>query len=261
MDTGGQAVRTALRRIFYFICLSATIFISGVLPLAAQQGHAGAEAAQQHPVDVAVLVLPAGENSARVGIAYRTRVPHADVYRDMQRLQLSGWTVSGKISITDSSLHAKDVARFPTTTGAELTISGQPLLTPNGPALFGFLQALQRWTYVEVIFALPRDPSAPALHLDNGSVAIDQVAEEGMYRYEAKIVAHSGSLGQWRQPASALPHRSVVPAPAAGARPGAFPWPLLLIVGGSGLVVCGVLWLLVRHLTGSDRSSKRKAPG
>jgi hypothetical protein len=205
-------------------------------------------------VDVGVLVLPVTPAESRIAIAYRTRVDHNRVRREVARLaQAFGGQIRGELRIRDESLRPNELRDYPVTTGAEFTLTGVSQVQDNAPVLLPYLVGFQSWNRIEVIFALPDlQPYRGVQPFDSEALSVQLVKEEGAYRYLAEIRRHEGALPVLPT-SSALPEAisspvasAEVPRPAA--RPESSPLPQMLVLTGSGLLVgAGLYFLYLRR--------------
>ncbi len=218
------------------------------------------------PTDVILFVRPLSSDSARIGLAYRKLVPHAQVQREISKLlTITGWKLAANAQIEDSAVHSDDPKRFPPTTGALFTLENAPQLHDNAPVLRPYLQAFHAWNRVEILLDIPDiQPYNGLLELNDKSLDIKMVKSDGIYSYLATIREHQGELpslvqkpstvGAQDSHAIAFGHpfaQSSTDSPAGvRAEGGSLFWPYLFIATGTLLTGGVAVYLLTkRHAT------------
>ncbi len=198
--------------------------------------HVRADPASE-TMDVIVLVNPVAERVARIGVIYRTKVDHRRVSAEIDRLANTiGAHVEAGRSIVDEAGATRLLPRAASTTGATFTLSGAQQVQNGAPKLDSYLTAFQGWDNVEVIFAIDDlQPYRGPVDVHSGDVSVQLIKEPGAYRYEARIMKHTGAL-----PALASLAEAPLPITATSARTrpnNAGPvWPYILIIAGAGLL-------------------------
>jgi hypothetical protein len=220
----------------------------------------------QTPADVIVLVLPGSQDTARVGVAYRQRVPHARVTREIGRLaEKTGWRLGNDLVIRDESVHANNIVKFPVTTGAMFTLTQAPQVTGGIPALMPYLRAFQAWNTVEVMFGLPDlKPYRGIAKFDSTEFSARLIKNPNVYRYEVAIREHGKALPE--PPAvepKTVPDAASSSSGAMAARTGAPAspsLPLMLILAGAGLIGGGGIYLLLSRRSPASPSARTLRP-
>jgi hypothetical protein len=215
--------------------------------------------------DVVLFVRPDGPASARIGLAYRKRIPHQEVRNEINKLlAVSGWKLSGDPAITDGTVHADNPKGFPPTTAAMFGVTDAPQFHDNAPVLAHYLQAFQAWNRVEVLFVTPNlQPYNGVTNFHTPSLDVAMAKSDGVYSYVATIREHSKSLPPLIRDASepqadvsgrtnSKPTGAHDPIDSAGSVPPVSPsrfWPSLFILVGS-LLTGGVAlqWLARRRV-------------
>ncbi len=263
-----QVIRSCVPRSVYISLARFLPLICSTCALALVLG--GANAQQVAPkttaatkTDVVLFVRPDGPTSARIGLAYRKRIPHQQVRNEIQKLlAVSGWKLSGDLAITDGTVHADNPKGFPPTTAALFGVIDAPQFHDNAPVLAYYLQAFQAWNRVEVLFVTPDlQPYNGVTHFHTPSLDVAMAKSDGVYSYVATIREHSKSLPPLIRDVSEPPAKASGWANSTqrGARdpidsvgsvrpvsPSRF-WPSLFIIVG-GLLTGGVaLQWLARH--------------
>jgi hypothetical protein len=204
------------------------------------------------PTDVVVLIVPIDATTARVAVAYHRKLPHDAVRKELARLEAAGaGRIANDVVMTDQSVHADDVKKYPVTTAAMFTLRNTTPVANNAPVLAPYLRAFQAWNHIEVMFALPElIPYRGVEKFDSDALTVQLQRGQGVYRYEATIRDHSGEL----------PALTVAPAKGAGETAGTTEaeskeasgnsaWSGLLILSGVGLIVCVSAYILVARRT------------
>ena len=213
--------------------------------------------------DVILFVLPNGPTSARIGLAYRKRIPHAQVRREIKRLiAAAGWKLSRDLSITDKTVRPDVPSRFPPTTSATFGVADAPQFQDNAPVLLPYLQAFQAWNRIEVLFKAPDlEPYNGVTNFHTPSLDVTLVKTEGVYGYLATVREHSKSLPPLLRNVPDAPREhadNAVVSPAAapnapdvvgeaGANNPALFRPALLLFAGSLLTGGVALYLLAKR--------------
>lgn len=257
-----SSVATALHRIRRF-CLTIGLYsllfcyFSHTVSLAQSGTESSAAASGSESLvkaDVAVLVIPVGEQSARIGLAYSAKVSHRRVRKEVSALaQVSGGQVSGLL-ISDDSVHEDDTKRYPITTGALFTLSNSAIVKDNAPNLFPYLQAFQGWTNVEILFNLPElTPYLGVRNARNEAYTVQLGRSPGVYRYMCEIRQHDGNLPPLRVDPNTTPDgtRSMQETGTSAAKervPSPQNWSRLFIIAGLALCACaGISFLFFRR--------------
>jgi hypothetical protein len=215
--------------------------------------HAAASLMDQ-PADVVIFVKPLSDETASIGVAYSTRIPHDHVKDDLRRLlSQTNWAYRGDLMINDASVHPERLKEFPVTTGAQLTVTHAAQVRKGVPALLPYLQAFQAFSHVEVNFALPDlVPYNGVDHFDSKALKVELHKDQGVYRYETEILDHQNPLPELVKTADATTAPSDVrEAMAHASTPRSGRTGGVLIVLGSIIVVgcIGIFALLSRRDT------------
>lgn len=222
----------------------------------------------QATMDVIALVWPVTQDSARVAIAYKHKVPQQIVNRDTSRLAAVMHGVIGDLQINDESAHPDRLKEFPVNTAAQFTISGCNQIKQSSPDLHPYLVAFQAWTHLEVVFAVPTIHGySGVVNFESPALAVALIKEPDEYRYDVEIREHKKdlpSLPQNQLPAdaptsastSALPE-SV--SPAAQSKPSG----ISIAVLGTGMCAAIVIvflgfyvFRLQRHSIQAERTGR-----
>ncbi|SRR5579884_380691 len=235
------------RRVWCGLCLWAALLGGLGMRPAGASPPAASQAERLTPVDVGVLVNPIAADSARVGIAFHQRVPHAQVQAALARLaQTPGWTLS-QIQIVDDRIN-----RDPLTTTAAFVVQNAPQTLGSAPNLWPYLRAFQRWNRVEVLFlGMDFRPYTGIEQWDHPALSVRLLQQgQGIYRYQADIRDHQRALpalpvaAATTNDAVAGPEGTPAETARAGKRAdlGAY-WSAVLVLAGLGLL-CGAAALL-----------------
>jgi hypothetical protein len=207
--------------------------------------------------DVTIFVIPTSGDTARVALAFRTRVPHDRVRKEIAGLATNGWGVASDLGIEDYSIRPGDTAHAPVTTGAHFSLIKAPQVQNSAPVLLPYLQAFHDYGRVAVIFSLSElRPYNGVENFESEPLVVRRVPEENAYHYEAVIRDHNRRLPEL--PAGGLvgaaPNASTQEAPIPGAGPprqSSVSLPLMLT-----LLVVGVLGGLAAYAWLIKRSSR-----
>ena len=210
--------------------------------------------------DVVLFIGSGGPTTARIGLAYRKLLPHAQVRQEIKSLlAASGWKLNGDLSITDKTVHPEDPVRFPPVTGALFSLADAPQLHDNAPVLSPYLKAFQAWDHLEILFAASDiQPYNGITNFHASELDVTLAKSDGLYRYIVTIREHHKELPvlipDEREPSVASSGR-VAPTivspqePIAGtlhSGPSLF-WPYLFIVAGGLMIFAVGLYLLAKR--------------
>lgn len=167
--------------------------------------------------DVVVLVRPGLTSSAVVAVAYARRVAHRRVRAEIGNLAAAGgWRLDRAPLVQDDTIRHDRIDRFPLTTAALFTLRGASMARSQVPQLRPFLSAFQAWNRVEVMFDVNGCPAPQAVaDYDSAQLSVRLVKDQGVYRYQAEIRDHRGSLPgleTTRNPAATSTDRAGSPA-------------------------------------------------
>lgn len=146
------------------------------------------------PPEISIMVSPTSPDSARVAIAFRKRVDHQRVQKEIGSLASNGWKVS-KVRLEDRSLSPGDEESFPPTTGATFTLDAAPQVVNNAPVLKPYLLAFRNWERLAFLFIIPTlNPYNGVEGYTDQTMSIYRVPMEGAYQYEAVIDSKAKKL-------------------------------------------------------------------
>lgn len=216
------------------------------------------------PVEVAALVVPQADGSARIALAYNRQVSHKRVRDEVQRLVLAGgWRLGNDLIVADDSVHGDNKTKYPITTGAMFTLLNAPQVNNGAPALLPYLQALQAWEHIEVLFNLPDiTPYTGVENFESDPLTVRLLRGQGVYRYAADIRQHSGML-----PALVTERKGAIGkgmeesgATSAKTTPSSPNWPLLLMGTGAALTGCALAYLFFARRSLRSSSARTLRP-
>ena len=196
--------------------------------------------------DVTIFVIPTSGDTARVALAYSSRVPHTKVRQEIQKLRSNGWGIGNDISVTDGSMGPNGRV----TTSGHFSLFKAPQIVNSAPELLPYLQAFQDRGHVTVVFQ--QSELRPYNGIDNfetHALVVRRMPADNAYQYEALIQDHKGKLPPLVPAASthsAAPQNTgAAQASAAGGMP---LLPLMLILSGIGIVggLCVYNWIARR---------------
>ena len=164
------------------------------------------------PTDVVLFIRPDSPTTARIGLAFRKRLPHAQVRREIKKLiAASGWTLIGDLSITDKTVQPRDAIHFPPVTGAMFAVAQAPQFLDNAPVLSPYLQAFQEWSHLEILLvASDIQPYNGVSNFHSSALDVTLDKSEGIYRYLVTIREHAKDLPPL------IPDAAVAVDPAGG---------------------------------------------
>ena len=200
--------------------------------------------------DVTIFVIPTSGDTARVSFAFSSRVPHAQVRKEITKLGAKGWGLGAGVSVEDSAIAG--AARV--TTSGHFTLFKAPQVVNSAPAVLPYLQAFQDRGHVTVVFLMSElSPYNGVDDFQTPALIVRRMPAANIYQYEALIQDHTGSLPQL----TAANSTHSAPAKRTGPIPGAVSagvplLPLMLGLCAIGLIggMCVYNWLARR----ADRS-------
>ncbi len=206
--------------------------------------------------DVTIFVIPTSGDTARVALAFSSRVPHSKVRQEIQNLRKNGWGIGDEVSLSDRSMGSG--GRI--TTSGHFSLLNAPQIVDSAPALLPYLQAFQDLGHVSVVFQQSElKPYNGVDNFETSALVIRRTPGENAYIYEALIQDHKGKLPPI---VAATPTRSEgsakVDAQPGSAQSGIPLLPLMLILCAVGIIggLCMYSWISRRA---SGPASSRKA--
>lgn len=141
--------------------------------------------------DVTIFVIPTSGDTARVALGFSSRVSHARVRKEIERLSENGWGIANDLSLTDRS--AGPSGRV--TTAGHFSLIKAPQVVNNAPALLPYLQAFQDRGHVTVVFLLSElKPYNGIDKFETPALVVRRMPADNAYQYEALIQDHKGKL-------------------------------------------------------------------
>jgi hypothetical protein len=205
---------------------------------------------QRGTPDVTIFVVPISGDTARVFLAFRTRVPHSRVKKEIGKLAANGWGVGRDLVIDDATIRPGDAQHAPVATGAQFSLFKAPQVQNNSPALLPYLQAFQDCDRVAVVFSVSDlKPYNGIENFDAGALLVRRIPEENVYHFEALIHDHRGRLPELTVESRSQSGAAPVAKRPAATKPSFIPMlPLMLILLGVGIIGGVVLygWLANR---------------
>lgn len=184
--------------------------------------------------DVTIFVIPTSGDTARVSLAFSSRVSHAKVRQEIEKLRANGWGIANDITLSDGSISASGRV----TTSGHFSLIKSPQVVNNAPEVLPYLQAFQDRSHVTVVFLLSElKPYNGIDSYETPALVVRRMPADNAYQYEALILDHQGKL-----PSHAAASPSIT-APASpmggtqGAAPAGMPLlPLMLVLCAIGII-------------------------